>query len=104
MSETVSNDYFCTLEFDNIKKCRVRLNTGNLMGLGNRIVCSHKYNMYKDLNDPKQYGCERVSSIGQVKADMLSLIQDPFKKTLLKAKAKILFKELAKKEKKDENS
>ena len=104
MSETVSNDYFCTLEFDNIKKCRVRLNTGNLMGLGNRIVCSHKYNMYKDLNDPKQYGCERVSSIGQVIADMLRLILDPFKKTLLKAKAKILFKELAKKEKKDENS
>jgi hypothetical protein len=104
MSETVSNDYFCTLEFDNVKKCRVRLNTGNLMGLGNRIVCSHKYNMYKELNDPKQYGCERVSSIGQVKAEILCVIQDPFKRTLLKTKAKTLFKELAKKEKKNENS
>jgi hypothetical protein len=104
MSETVSNDYFCTLELDQIKKCRVRLNTGNLIGLGNRIVCSHKYEMYKDLNDAKQYGCERVSSIGQVKADLLCMIEDPFKTTLLKAKAKTLFKELAKKEKKNENS
>lgn len=104
MSETVSNDYFCTLELDKIKKCRVRLNTGNLIGFGNRIVCSHKHNMYKELNDARHYGCERASSIGQVKSELLRCIQDPFKKTLLKAKAKILFKELAKKEKKNENS
>jgi hypothetical protein len=104
IEEKVSNDYFCTLEFDNIKKCKVRLNTGCLIAVDKSLVCSHKYEMYKELNDISQCECVRVSRKGQARPDVLYLTQDAFKKTLLKTKAKTLYKELVKKEKKIENS